>query len=102
MRGPLAPHGPASTLGYSRYARLWLNTHLRRVGGLSLTIIPAPAFLPKRARNYQRIHLLLLPPLAFSRGVVNVTVMCGTQRHCELITDLQTQSPSLCIAHVMG
>jgi len=60
------------------------------------------ALSPQRTRNDQRIYLSFLPPLSFLRCVVQLLVVCGAEWDRKLVADLDAQSASLRISHVVG
>jgi len=60
------------------------------------------AFSPQPTSNHQRIYLPFLPPLSFLCRVVQLVVMCRAKRDCELVADLDAQSSSLRIPHMVG
>ncbi len=72
------------------------------LGGLRWVNRVHLALSPQRIRNDQRIYLSLLPPLSFLCCVVQLLVMCGAEWDRKLIADLDAQSASLRISHMVG
>jgi hypothetical protein len=59
------------------------------------------ALLPKATGNYERINILLLLPLPFLAGSVDVVVMDSAKGDGELIAHFEAEPTGLRVAHVM-
>jgi hypothetical protein len=59
------------------------------------------ALQPEGSGDFERIDIVLLPPLSFVTSRVDVVVVNGTERDCELVAHLQAESSRLRVADVV-